>query len=117
MRIIAGQFRGRKLLPPASDATRPVTDRVKQSLFDILAPYMEGAVVFDCFAGTGSIGLESLSRGASQAVFFEMDRSAQERLRKNIGSLGVEQSSRVLAGDIFRLAGKTADLPTPDIVF
>jgi len=65
MRIIAGQFRGRKLLPPTTDATRPVTDRVKQSVFDILTPFIEGAEVYDCFAGTGSMGLESLSRGAS----------------------------------------------------
>ena len=57
MRIIAGEFRGRRLLPPEGDTTRPVTDRVKQSLFDILTPVLEGASVYDCFAGTGSKGL------------------------------------------------------------
>ena len=61
MRIIAGEFRGRRLLPPEeTGVTRPVTDRVKQSLFDILAPRLEGARVYDCFAGTGSMGLECL---------------------------------------------------------
>src|SRR5215213_3035850 len=76
VRIIAGEFRGRRLLPPESDATRPITDRVKQSLFDILAPVVEDAVVYDCFAGTGSMGLECLSRGARHATFFEADPSA-----------------------------------------
>jgi 16S rRNA (guanine966-N2)-methyltransferase len=117
MRIIAGNFRGRKLLPPASQITRPITDRVKQSLFDILMPSLAAAVVYDCFAGTGSMGLESLSRNASAAVFFEMDRSAQQRLRQNIASLGVERTSRIIAGDIFRLLGKAADLPPADIIF
>jgi len=102
MRIIAGEFRGRKLLPPAGDVTRPVTDRVKQSLFDILAPDIEGARVYDCFAGTGSMGLECLSRGAGHATFFEADRSAVDRLKKNIAAVGVSNRSTVVAGDLFR---------------
>ncbi len=57
VRIIAGEFRGRRLLPPESDVTRPITDRVKQSLLDILAPLIPDAAVYDCFAGTGSMGL------------------------------------------------------------
>src|SRR5687768_6336297 len=84
MRIIAGEFRGRRLLPPeGTDVTLPITDRVKQSLFDILAPRIEGARVYDLFAGTGSMGLECLSRGAAHATFFEADRSAVQRLQKN----------------------------------
>lgn len=102
MRIIAGEFRGRKLLPPATDATRPITDRVKQSLFDILTPLLPDAIVYDCFAGTGSMGLESLSRGAAHATFFEADRSAIQRLNQNIQALGVEDRATVIAGDIFR---------------
>src|SRR5918997_2078096 len=98
MRIIAGEFRGRKLLPPGGDVTRPVTDRVKQSLFDILTPLLDNAIVYDCFAGTGSMGLECLSRGARRAVFFEADRSAMERLRKNIATLGVADRATVRAG-------------------
>ena len=70
MRIIAGEFRGRKLLGPETDVTRPITDRVKQSLFDILTPYLPQARVYDCFAGTGSMGLECLSRGAKHVTFF-----------------------------------------------
>ncbi len=64
MRIIAGEFGSRKILPPPTETTRPITDRAKQSLFDALGEVVEGANVLDAFAGTGSIGLECLSRGA-----------------------------------------------------
>src|SRR6266581_5508235 len=115
MLIIAGEFRGRKLLPPEGDATRPITDRVKQSLFDIIAPQIEGARVYDLFAGTGSMGLECLSRGAAHATFFEADRSAVQRLKKNVAAVGVEDRSKVVAGDLFRWfetsdAGERADI-------
>jgi 16S rRNA (guanine966-N2)-methyltransferase len=102
MRIIAGEFRGRRLLTPEGDTTRPITDRVKQSLFDILASVIEDATVYDCFAGTGSMGLECLSRGARCATFFETDRSAVKRLEKNIDMLGVRDRSGVIAADLFR---------------
>ena len=117
MRIIAGEFRGRKILPPAGDTTRPITDRVKQSLFDILTPYLPGAVVYDCFAGTGSLGLESLSRGAESAVFFEQDRSAGSMLRKNIAALGVGGKSKVIAGDLFQFFLGNTELPKTSLVF
>lgn len=102
MRIIAGEFRGRNLLAPVSETTRPITDRAKQSLFDVLSPLIPEAVVFDCFAGTGSMGLESLSRGAAKAVFFERDRSALQLLKSNIQALKVVDRSLVLSGDIFK---------------
>lgn len=118
MRIIAGEFRGRKLLPPEGDVTRPVTDRVKQSLFDILTPHIEGAAVYDCFAGTGSMGLECLSRGAAHATFFENNRSAAGRLRRNIETLGVGDRSAVVTQDIFRWPpGEDGPRPTVDLVF
>ena len=78
MRIIAGEFRGQKLLGPDGDTTRPVTDRAKQSIFDVLSDRPDDAVVFDCFAGTGSFGLECLSRGARSAIFFESDQRKVE---------------------------------------
>jgi 16S rRNA (guanine966-N2)-methyltransferase len=102
VRIIAGEFRGRKLLPPPSEVTRPVTDRVKQSVFDILTPLIPDAIVYDCFAGTGSMGLECLSRGAAHVTFFEADRGAAERLRTNIRTLKLEGRSTVVARDAFR---------------
>jgi 16S rRNA (guanine966-N2)-methyltransferase len=102
MRIIAGEHRGRKILPPPGEVTRPITDRVKQSLFDILSPQIEGAKVYDIFAGTGSMGLECLSRGAAHATFFEADRGALSALKKNIETLKVTDCSRVIPGDLFR---------------
>ena len=121
MRIIAGEFRGRKLLGPEGRQTRPITDRVKQSLFDILAPRIEGAVVYDCFAGTGSMGLECLSRGAAKVIFFERDRSAVKRLRENIEVLGVNERARVVTSDVFKgfsaTESRPAEVGLADIVF
>jgi 16S rRNA (guanine966-N2)-methyltransferase len=117
MRIIAGEFRGRKLLPPEGESTRPITDRVKQSLFDILAPRLPGSTVFDCFAGTGSLGLESISRGSALAVFFEQDRPAVQRLRRNIEALGVGGRSRIVAEDLFRCFRQPEAEPKADVIF
>lgn len=111
MRIIAGQLGGRLILPPIGDVTRPITDRVKQSLFDILAPRIEGAIVYDLFAGTGSLGLESISRGAKEAIFFEADRSALARLNQNILSLRVAEQSRIISGDLFRWFDRATSRP------
>jgi len=102
MRVIAGQFRGRKLLGPESEVTRPVTDRVKQSLFDILMPHLADASVYDCFAGTGSMGLECFSRGAKNVTFFEADKSAAARLKRNIETLAVKDQSTIVTGDLFK---------------
>jgi 16S rRNA (guanine(966)-N(2))-methyltransferase RsmD len=114
MRIIAGEHRGRKLLPPPDDSTRPITDRAKQSVFDVLSPYIEGAVVYDIFAGTGSMGLECLSRGAARAVFFEAGRGALTNLRANITTLRVTDASHVMAGDLYKLL-PALPLPEPRV--
>jgi 16S rRNA (guanine966-N2)-methyltransferase len=107
MRIIAGEFRSRILLAPPTEATRPITDRAKQSLFDILSERLEGASVLDAFAGTGSMGLECLSRGARRVVFVERG-PACDRLRRNIQALGVETRSVVLPVDAYRVVGHPA---------
>jgi 16S rRNA (guanine966-N2)-methyltransferase len=117
MRIIAGELKGRKLLAPESEATRPITDRVKQSLFDIISPSIEGAVIFDCFAGTGSMGLECLSRGAAKAVYFESDRSALSLLRKNIAAMKVDDRSIVIPADIFSFFTKPTPIPPANLIF
>jgi len=124
MRIIAGEFRGRRLLSPEGFETRPFTDRAKQSLFDILTPVLPGATVCDCFAGTGSLGLESLSRGAVRAVFIENSRAAVSLLARNVAALRVEQKCSIIAGDVFGWARRLEDAatsgPAPeqyDIVF
>jgi 16S rRNA (guanine966-N2)-methyltransferase len=120
VRIIAGEHRGRKLLPPEGDVTRPITDRVKQSLFDILAPLLPDARVYDCFAGTGSMGLECLSRGAAHATFFEADRSAVQRLRKNIATMRVDDACEVVPGNLFAWFESSRKLPADrriDVIF
>jgi 16S rRNA (guanine966-N2)-methyltransferase len=118
MRIIAGKFRGRKILPPGSTTTRPITDRAKQSLFDILSPRLEGTAVYDCFAGTGSLGLESLSRGCRSATFFESDRSAVKLLRENLRTLNLTDRSTIVSEDIFQWAAGAPASPGPiDVIF
>lgn len=119
MRIIAGTHRSRKLLGPAdAETTRPITDRVKTSLFDRLMSMgrLDGARVVDVFSGTGSMGLESLSRGAEKAWFVDRDRTALDRLRKNIDTLGENEFAQVLAVDalggalVMALMGKVPTL-------
>lgn len=92
MRIIAGRFRRRLLHAAPGLTTRPITDRVKESLFERIEESLQDARIADVFAGTGTLGLEALSRGAQTAVFFEQDRMAFELLRKNVETLGVAGS-------------------------
>jgi len=118
MRIIAGEFRGRKLLGPDTDLTRPITDRAKQSVFDALTPHLPDAVVYDLFAGTGSLGLESLSRGCKHATFFESDPSALALLRKNIVTFNVADRGTIIRGDVFAWFASSAKPAQPaDLVF
>jgi 16S rRNA (guanine966-N2)-methyltransferase len=106
MRIIAGRHRGRSLKAPPGHVVRPTSERAREALFDILAhgrfaerPVFEEALVLDAFAGTGALGLEALSRGATQASFIENDRAALSALHANIEGLGEAQSARVFAAD------------------
>ncbi|MBA2338363.1 MAG: 16S rRNA (guanine(966)-N(2))-methyltransferase RsmD [Acidimicrobiia bacterium] len=100
MRIIAGVARGRRLLGPRGGTTRPFPDRVKEALFSSLGDVVVDAVVLDLFAGTGSLGLEALSRGAGAVTFVERDRSALAVLRENIARVGL--GGTVVAADVGR---------------
>jgi 16S rRNA (guanine966-N2)-methyltransferase len=114
VRIVGGEFGGRRLATPRSDAIRPSSDRLRQSLFDILAHSYEDAVagarVLDLFAGTGALGLEALSRGARHALFVEEDAAARGLIRGNIETLGLTGRTRIFRRDATRLgeAGTTA---------
>lgn len=113
MRIIAGEFRSRKIYSPAEGMlTRPIPDRVKESLFGMLRGHCEGASVLDCFAGTGAIGLEAVSRGARECVFVERDRDAARMLQANIELLGCQDRCEVVIGDALG-AGALARAPRP----
>lgn len=95
MRIIAGSARGRRLTPPRRDDIRPTSDRAKETLFSVIGPWIEGEVL-DLFAGTGALGLEAVSRGASRAVLVDVAREALELCRKNVEALGFEAQVEVL---------------------
>lgn len=100
MRIIAGQYRRRKLhSPPEGTITRPFPDMVKEAMFNLLRGHFEGEAVLDCFAGTGTVGLEAASRGASRVVCIERDRRVTKMLEKNIEMLGAEEIVEVVTGD------------------
>ncbi|MDD5011468.1 MAG: RsmD family RNA methyltransferase, partial [Phycisphaerae bacterium] len=105
MRIIAGTKRGMTILPPKGSDTRPITDRIKESIFDVLYKYnlIEDRCVADLFCGTGSFGLEVLSRGAKEAVFVDTDRKAIEILRKNIDKTGFTAQSKVVCANAFKI--------------
>jgi 16S rRNA (guanine966-N2)-methyltransferase len=102
MRIIAGEFRHRAVLANPGSTTRPITDRVKESLFARIEHLLPDARIADIFAGTGTLGLEALSRGAHSAVFIEKDRKAQELLRKNVAALKVGDRTLCWATDVLR---------------
>ena len=97
MRIVAGEWRGRRLVAPPGRTTRPTSDRVREAVFNILGP-LDGERVLDLYAGSGALGLEALSRGAGEATLVERDRAALTALRANVEALGADAS--VIAGDV-----------------
>lgn len=104
MRIIAGHWRGRRIVAPAGRDVRPTTDRVREAWMSILQPELEGARVADLFAGSGALGLEALSRGAERVVFVEQGRLSLEALRRNVKELGAEASTQVVRADAAKWA-------------
>jgi 16S rRNA (guanine966-N2)-methyltransferase len=100
VRIIGGASRGRRLRPPRGKQTRPTGDRVKQTLFDILAPRIVGSRFLDLFAGAGGIGLEALSRGAARVVFIDSDRSAIEAIQENLEAVSPRAEKQILRQDV-----------------
>ena len=102
MRVIAGSAKGRQLKSPKTAGTRPVMDRVKTALFDILAPSIAGTRFLDLFAGTGSIGIEALSRGAKSATFIELSADVLKIVRENLRITGLERQAETLRSDAFR---------------
>jgi len=100
MRIVAGQFGGRRLRSPGDARIRPTIDRVREAVFSIIAPHVPGARVLDLFAGTGAFGLEALSRGASRAVFVDQSRDAVRIIEENISRCGVQDRARVILAPV-----------------
>ncbi|SRR5581483_2202849 len=113
MRVIGGEFRSRILKSLPGLDVRPTPDRLREALFNVLAPHISGAVFADLYAGTGAVGIEALSRGAERAIFVEQKRAAVDVIRENLKSLGLETRARLLQGKASALAGAIRT----DIVF
>ena len=108
MRVVAGELRGRRIQSAPGRETRPTSDRARAGLFDWLGARTDDARVLDLFAGTGSLGIEALSRGAREAVFVERARSALRVLRRNLEELELEPRARVVDADVARGLGSLA---------
>ena len=123
MRIVSGRWRGRPLAAPEGRTTRPTSDRARQALFDVLAhadwaPELEGARVFDLFAGSGALGFEALSRGAAFTLFVETDEAARGAIRENADAFGAMGMTRVHRRDATDLGVRPASAGEPfDLVF
>lgn len=117
MRIIAGTHKGRTLKTPSWPGLRPTSDRLRETLFNVLAPRLAGARVLDAYAGTGAIALEALSRGARSAVCLEQDRRAHALIEENRRRLGGETSCTILRGDARQALGQPIAGGPFDIVF
>lgn len=113
MRVIGGEFRSRLLKSLPGLNVRPTPDRLREALFNVLAPRIEGASFADLYAGTGAVGIEALSRGAARAVFVEQNRAALGVLRQNLKSLGLESRAEVRQGK----ASALLDAINADMVF
>jgi 16S rRNA (guanine(966)-N(2))-methyltransferase RsmD len=100
VRIIAGAFRSRRLNAPAGLSTRPTSDRLRETLFNVLAPRIEGAAFLDLYAGSGAVGLEALSRGAAHVTFVERAQPALKVLRGNLASLGIGAGFHIDEGSV-----------------
>ena len=111
MRVISGTAKGRKLKSVPGEGTRPVTDRVKESLFNILGADVRDARFLDLFAGTGGVGIEALSRGAAEAMFVEQGRAALATIRANLAVTGLANRARVVRADVFALLAGAPEAP------
>lgn len=116
MRIIAGRYRGRTLRGPSAPGVRPTSDRLRETLFNIVDVEMPGCRVLDGFAGTGAVGLEALSRGAAHVTFVERDKRAAAVIARNVETCGAGEGCIIIRGDFIGLAARLADQPPFDVV-
>jgi len=116
MRVITGTAKGRKLKEVPGGTTRPITDRTKESLFNILGEWIIGARVLDLFGGTGAVGIEALSRGAAHAAFVEIAPAALRVIRHNLKETKLSDKAAVIKGDAFKILERDHPLPY-DIIY
>jgi len=111
MRIIAGAFKGRRLETPRWEGLRPTSDKLRETIFNILAPRIPGARVLDLYAGTGAFGIEALSRGAASATFVERDRRAQELIADNLERCGITDGYVIIRASVEDALEQLRDRP------
>lgn len=116
VRIIAGEFKGRRLVTPEWSGIRPTSDRLRETMFNILRDEVQGATVLDCYAGTGAVGLEAMSRGASAITFVDHDRRAVSLIELNIGRCGGTARVDVALGALPEALGRIAPGTRFDLV-
>ena len=109
MRIVAGTFRSRQIKSLKGRELRPTSDRLRETLFNVLSPVIEGSRFLDIFAGTGAIGMEALSRGAREAVFLEKHSPAVKLIRENLAALEIGEGFQIISGDALRSLEKLAE--------
>ena len=119
MRIVGGEYRGRKLETPQNDDIRPTSDKVRQAVFNMLNArgVVIEAVVIDAFCGTGALGIEALSQGASHAVFFDKNRTSANLARGNIQSLGLENKTDIFRQDVINCKARPEQMLPAGLVF
>src|SRR3954447_10887573 len=115
MRVVAGSARGKKLLVVPGHGTRPILDRVKTSLFDVLRPRLPGMTMLDLFAGSGSVGIEALSQGAAFCTFLDLGEKAVATIRKNLATRGLRAQATVRQVDAFTFLDATPE--TYDLIY
>ena len=117
MRVIAGRLRGSVIRVPGTGDVRPTYDRVRESVFSIIEPLLDGAAVLDLFAGSGSLGIESLSRGSKRATFIEIDKRVLRVVRENVERLGLAEKCRLIGGDALAVLRRAVPGGPFDIAF
>ena len=116
MRIISGSLKGRRLKAPSWEGLRPTSDKLRETLFNILAPRIAGARVLDAYAGTGAVGLEAFSRGAAHVTFIEQDRRAHALIEANLASCGITDGYAIIHANVARGLEMLRDRPPFDII-
>jgi len=114
MRVIAGSLKGRRLSAPTWDGLRPTSDKLRETLFNILAPRIAGARVFDGYAGTGALGIEAISRGAASVTFVERDRRAQALIAENLAHCGIAEGYAIIRASVARALEMLRERRAPD---
>ena len=117
MRVIAGALKGRRLTAPAWEGLRPTSDKLRETLFNLLAPAVVGARLLDGYAGTGAVGIEAISRGAREVTFVERDRRARALIAKNVSDCGIVEGYAIIGSTVLHAIETLSDGPAFDIVF